>query len=258
MTRIGYGDYNNSYYNNINSIQAKPYGADKSVLGPQYDNIFASNNNSSNPIGDSFQSSATKNDNTPIGEEELSESDEQLIQKVMEQADVPESLESVAREHLAAMNKSGNSNSSTTNTANSTTSNDDKVTKLTEFLQNYYEQFGEEGADVSKGEYLKNVSQMAKADMESQGKPFVDPSSGFFDAKNYTNAAEVGRAFKNVQDANGGDTDSTSGSGSADGNNYSDYINDNQDNPKYAGLSATEKQRQLYSDYKYDNIRTRF
>lgn len=272
ISRVG-NNYSNFGNYGINQLQTKPIGAEKSVLGPQYDNIFASSGLNSSPIGDSFQPSGVQSANnnakdydSPIGEAELSEQDEQILDAAMDQAGVPESLVPVAIEHLAAMNKAGSSSSKTSNT-NNTNSNQDKIDKLAEFLQNYSEQFGDQG-DIPKGKYLQNVSAMAKADMQDQGKPYIDPNSGAFDPKSsnfyrtdadsdYAAIARASVAINQDPDYKGPDYSSTGNSNTDSAQNYQDFLTENQNNPQYAGLSPVERQRQMYSDYKYSQIPTR-
>jgi len=105
--------------------------------------------NEANPKNETGETSSTmgsskKEDNSPIGEAKLSEADNKVIISAMNKAGVPGSLIAVAKEHLAAMNESGNTNNNSTNnttnkTNNTNTANQDKINKLAEFVKNYYE-----------------------------------------------------------------------------------------------------------------------
>ena len=234
-------------------------------------------------------------DDTPIGQAELSAADNKILQAAMKAAGVPESMIPVAKEHLVAMNESGNTNNGTTNntttgTNNTTAADQGKIDKLAEFVKNYYEKFGDEGGEVSKSEYLQNVSEMMKADMEEQGKPYIDPNSGVFDPKSpsfydtdgedYANVARAsvqiskdpkykGPNYTKGTDALGNKFDSnytgngtgsnTSGTNNTANNSktaqdYQDFMIRNQDNPRYSRLSTVERQNKMYQDYKYNLI----
>ena len=241
------------------------------------DSIFLNEMQGNRPAGDSFEyggargaqgpnqvNNPSKNDETPIGEAELSESDNQVVEAAMQAAGVPESLLPVAMEHLSAMNESGNSNKNNTtntanNTANTTTTNDDKIKKLAEFLQRYSEQFGDEG-DISKSEYLRNVAEMAKGDAEEEGKPYIDPSSGVFDPKSpnfydtkgsdYVDVARAAQEISNSKPSNEGNPFGATGSTGYNDKGFEDYLNDNED--KYKNL------KEARVGYDNSKIRTRF
>ncbi len=201
IPRIGY--YNNYPLSVSPLTNGSPYTRS---VGNDFmnDSIFSSGLRDTGSIGDSFQSdgmnksSKSKDDNTPIGEEELSSNDEKIIDAAMKEAGVPEDMEPIAVEHLAAMNKTGNtSGGKTNNNTNNTNSNEDKTNKLADFLEKYAEQFGTDG-EISKGDYLKNVSSMMKQDMAEQGKPYIDPETGAFDPDSSEFYNTKGQTYKDM------------------------------------------------------------
>jgi len=305
----GYNGYDG--YSNYRSVSPSTHrkSAQQVHSNGQSDSIFASRMQENRQVGDTVElrgtrraneanpknetgetsstmGSSKKEDNSPIGEAKLSEADNKVIISAMNKAGVPGSLIAVAKEHLAAMNSVGNStNNTTTGTNNTTTADQGKIDKLSEFLKNYSEKFGDEGGDVSKSEYLQNVSQMMKADMEEQGKPYIDPNSGVFDPKSsdfydtkgdgYANVARAARDINKDPNYKGTDytkgtdalgnkisnTDTSNGTGSSTSasnedraQNFQDFMIKNQDNRRYAGLSARDRQDKMYSDWKYNLV----
>ncbi|OGH96588.1 MAG: hypothetical protein A2104_04835 [Candidatus Melainabacteria bacterium GWF2_32_7] len=307
----GYSGYNR--YNNYRPVQYSPVTNRPSTQNVRYggtsNSIFASGMYGNRSVGDTVELSGTGSanrsypmnetsgingsqavndsseaDDTPIGDVELTEADEKIIDAAMEDADVPESMTEVAREHLSAMNNSGNSNISTTAKTDTTdktattAADQSKIDKLSEFIKNYYEMFGDESEEVSKSEYLKNVSQMMKADMEEQGKPYIDPNSGAFDPKSsnfydttgddYVNMARAakeissdsgytGTDYTKDTDALGNDLSDTATDDESDTDsiqNFEDFMTKNEDNPRYSRLSAVERQNKMYQDYKYNLV----
>ncbi|MEI8389835.1 MAG: hypothetical protein WCG23_08110 [bacterium] len=213
-----------------------------------------------NQAGDSFKSS---NADRPIGQAQLGNMDNQIVTAALQSAGLPSSLRSVAIEHLAAMNKIGNSNSGN-NISNYTNSAQEKVANLAEFLQNYSSRFGNQG-ELTKADYLQNVSQMQSEKMQSEGAPsFIPPNSPFWNAKDFSHESNVATAlaFKAVQDTGFTPpaylTNSTSGSGisgnSNDNNDYQNFYNSNKNNSKYAKLSPQELNKALQDDYKYNRV----
>ncbi|HBG49960.1 MAG TPA: hypothetical protein DDW90_10775 [Cyanobacteria bacterium UBA9971] len=309
----GYNGYNNYKPVTLSPVTNRPY-TQNGRPNTTTESIFASGMNGNRSVGDTVELSgarraeavdsmdemdemdpmdemngnepmngSSETDDSPIGEVELSEEDYKVLEAAMEAADVPESMMPVAKEHLAAMNESGNTNNNSTNnttnkTNNTNTANQDKINKLAEFVKNYYEQFGDEGGEVSKSEYLKNVSQMMKADMEEQGKPYIDPSSGVFDPKSsnfydttgddYVNVARAAKEISNDSKYKGNDytkgtdalgnnlsdTDTGNESDTDSVQNFQDFMIKNQDNARYTRLSAVERQNKMYQDYKYNLI----
>lgn len=235
----------------------------------QYDNIFASGMRGNRDIGDSFESrrpqeadesesvnGSPEADDTPIGQaaENFSEQDKQIVASALQKAGVPESMLQVANEHYAAMKDAAKT--STTNAVG--TQDQETINKLAEFLKNYSEQFGDQGEDISKSEYLKNVGEMFKADMEEQGKPYVDPNSGFFDVKkgsNFMSPDDIYNTAKAFQDVNktGFDPKNASsaiGTTNDSANAYADYYNAHKNDSRYAGMSEFDKKNKIYDAWR--------
>jgi len=317
----GYNGYNN--YRPVQHVapSTQRQGSQQTHSNGQSDSIFASRMQGNRHVGDTVElrgvrraeavdqidevdemdgmdenepvNGSSEADDTPIGQAELSAADNKILQAAMKAAGVPESLTSVAKEHLAAMNESGNTNSSTTNnttTGTTATADQGKIDKLSEFLKNYSEKFGDEGGEISKSEYLQNVSEMMKADMEEQGKPYIDPNSGVFDPKSsefydinsedYANVARAAKEISNdpnnkgtdytkgtdalgnkIEDTNTNnntnnntDTNNNTGSSTDGAQNFQDFMIKNQDNARYSSLSAVERQNKMYQDYKYNLV----
>ncbi len=222
ITGIGFNDFSYQVYN-------RPYFEESNYYNSDFtSSIFDNSMRSNNCFSDTFQNtypgmkcrlsesavSKSLNDYSPIGRAQLSDYDQQIIDEALKSARVPESLIPVAIEHLNALNETGilsstnNNNTNNTNQNNTNQNNNDslkkdKIEKLVEFLQNYYDRFGDNG-DISKGEYLSNVAQMMEEDMAEQGKPFINPFSSSYDVNSpdfYSSDSycESARAVKQIQ-----------------------------------------------------------
>ena len=216
-----------------------------------------------NQAGDSFKSI---NADRPIGQTKLGNMDNQIVSAALQSAGLPSSLRQVAIEHLAAMNKIGNSNSGN-NISNYTNSAQEKVANLAEFLQNYSSRYGNQG-DLTKADYLQNVSQMQSEKMQSEGGPgFIPPSSSFWNAKDFSHESNVAtaRAFQAVQktgftppasitSSTGGATNYGISGNSNNNNDYQNFYNSNKNNSKYAKLSPQDLNKALQDDYKYNHV----
>jgi len=123
-----------------------------------------------------------------------SQKDAEIIDNALQMAGVPPSdgMYQIASKHYAAMKK-GTSFSSTSANNKDNQKNDDNVSKLAEFVSKYYSMHGDDPSN-----YMQKVGQLAQQDFASQGKSFIDPTSGFFDPKNQ-NFYQTGLAFGQMQ-----------------------------------------------------------